>query len=103
MDTDDLTKMARNAVIRAAFDSNTLTAEPGAMARRNQCEGERFLGSRDHLAEIADDPTEYANSCDLENEEGIGTILLGWLAQETCLRVNGILAIRLNNRGARAW
>ena len=68
MDTDDLTEMAWDVIVRAARVSNTLKAELGAMASQFQSEDEWLQGVRAHLKEIADDPADYVESWDLENE-----------------------------------
>ncbi|MEN6374455.1 MAG: hypothetical protein ABFD75_06680 [Smithella sp.] len=103
MDTDDLTEMAWDVIVRAARVSDTLKAELGAMAYRYQSEDEWLQGVRTHLEEIADDPAEYVESWDLENEEGITATMIGSCATEICFRVNEILAIPLSKRGARLW
>ncbi|MDD1650281.1 MAG: hypothetical protein LUO80_07790 [Methylococcaceae bacterium] len=103
MDTDDLTEMAWDVIVRAACVSDTLKAELGAMARRFQSEDEWLRGVRAHLEKITENPAEYADAWDLENEEGITATMIGSCAAELFLRVNEILAIPLSRRGARAW
>lgn len=103
MDTDDLTEMAWNVIVRAARVSDTLKSELGAMARQFKSEDEWLRGVRAHLEEITEDPAEYVDSWNLENEEGITSTMIGSCATEICLRVNEILTIPLSKRGARAW
>ena len=52
MDTDDLTEMAWDVIVRAAHVSDTLKAELGAMASRFKSENEWLRGVRAHLEEI---------------------------------------------------
>lgn len=66
MDTDDLTEMAWDVIIRAARVSDTLKAELGTMARQFQSEGEWLQGVHAHLKEITDDPAGYVDSWELE-------------------------------------
>jgi len=62
MDTDDLTELAWDLIVRAARVSDTLKAELGAMASRFQFEDEWLCGVRAHLKVIADDPDEYVDA-----------------------------------------
>lgn len=103
MDTDDLTEMAWDVIVRAARVSDTMKTELGAMVRRYQSEDEWLQGVLDRLEEIADDPAEYVNSWDLENEEGITATMIGSCATEICLRVHEILVIPLCKRGVMEW
>ncbi len=103
MDTDDLTEMAWDFIVRAASVSDTLKAELGAIARQFQSEDEWLQGVRAHLEAIIEDPAEYVDYWDLENEEGVTTFMIGSCATEFCSRVDKILAVPMNKRGARAW
>lgn len=103
MDTDDFTEMAWDVIVRAARVSDTLKAELGAMAHRYQSEDEWLQSVRAHLEEIADDPSGYVDSWDLENEEGITATMIGSCATEICLRVNEILVIPVSKRGVMEW
>jgi hypothetical protein len=95
VDTDELTEMAWDVIVRVACVSDTLKAELGAMARRFQSEDEWLRGVRAHLEKIAVDPAEYSDAWGLENEEGITASMFGSCAAKLCLRVNEILAIPL--------
>ncbi|MFO7557417.1 MAG: hypothetical protein R6X10_01190 [Desulfobacterales bacterium] len=103
MDTDDLTEMAWDVIVRAGRVSDTLKVELGAMARQFKSEDEWLRRVRAHLEEITEDPAEYVVSWDLENEEGITATMIGSCATEICLRVNEILTLPLSKRGAREW
>jgi len=83
--------------------SDTLKSGLGAMARRFQSEDERLQGVRAHRKEIADDPAEYLGALDLENEESVTATMIGICAAERCSRVGKILAMPMNERGARQW
>jgi hypothetical protein len=61
MDTDDLTEMAWDVIVRAALVSDTLKAELGALARQFKSEDEWLRGVQAHLEEIIEDPDEYAD------------------------------------------
>jgi hypothetical protein len=102
MDTEDLTEMAWDVIVRAARVSDTLKAELGAMANQFQSEDEWLLGVRAHLEVIADDPTEYVDSWDLENE-GVTEKKINSCVAELCSRVDKILALPMSRRGTRAW
>ena len=103
MDTDDLTEPAWDIIVRTARVSDTLKSELGAMAGRFKSEDEWLREVRARLEEIAEDPNGYADYWDLENEEGVTATLIGSCAKELRFRVDEILAIPLNKRGARAW
>lgn len=103
MDTDDLTEMAWDIIVRAACVSDTLKAELGAMARRFQFEDGWLQGVRVHLKEIADDPAEYVDYWDLENEENVTATMIRNCAEELCGRADKILAMPMAKRGAREW
>ena len=103
MDTDDLTEMAGDLIVRAARVSDTLKAELGAMVRQFQSEDEWLRGVRAHLEVIIEDPAEYVDYWGLENEEGVTAVMIGGCATELCSRVDKILVMPMNKRGARAW
>jgi hypothetical protein len=103
MDTDDLTEMAWDVIVRAALVSDTLKAELGALARQFKSEDEWLRGVQAHLEEIIEDPDEYADYWDLEKEEGVTVSMIEDCATELSRRVNEILAVPLNKRGARIW
>jgi hypothetical protein len=103
MDTDGLTEMAWDVIVRAASVSDTLKSELGAIARQFQSEDEWLRGVRACMEEITEDPAGYVDSWDLENKEGVTAAMIGSCAAELCLRVNEILAMPLSKRGARAW
>jgi len=102
VDTDNLTEMAWDVIIRASLVSDTLKAELGAMARHFQSEDEWLRGVHAHLEEIADEPDEYVDDWDLENEEGVTATMIKDCATRICLRANEILAIPLSRRGEKA-
>jgi hypothetical protein len=101
MDTDDLTEMAWDVIVRAARVSNTLKAELGAMASQFQSEDEWLQGVRAHPEEIAADPADYVESWDLENEERVTATMMGIGAADLYSRVDIILARPRNKRGLR--
>ncbi len=103
MDTDDLTEMAWDVIMRAARVSDTLKAELGAMASQFQSEDEWLQGVRAHLEEIAADPAEYVESWDLENEERVTATMIRICAADLCSRMDSILARPMNKRGLREW
>lgn len=101
MDTDDLTEMAWNVIVRAARVSDTLKAELGAMACRCrfQSEDKWLQGVRAHLKELAAAPDDYVDSWDLENEESVTAGQMKKCAMELCDRVDQILATPIHKRG----
>ncbi len=103
MDTDDLTEMAWDVIVRAARVSDTLKAELGAMAGRFQSEDEWLCGVRAHLKAIAADPDEYVDSWGLEDEENVTATMIRTCATDLCSRIDNILAIPINKRGKREW
>ncbi|NLX53144.1 MAG: hypothetical protein GXY72_13700 [Deltaproteobacteria bacterium] len=103
MDTDDLTEIAWDVIVRAARVSDTLKAELGAMASRFQSEDEWLCAVRVHLEEIADDPDAYVDAWDLKHEEGVSADMIGSLAAKLSARVDKILVVPMNKRGAREW
>lgn len=58
--------MTWNVIVCAARVSDTLKAEPGAMASRFKTEDEWLRGARAHLADIFEDPAEHVESWNLE-------------------------------------
>ena len=103
MDTDDLTEMAWDVIVRAAHVSDTLKAELGAMASRYRTEEEWLRGIRAHLVEIGEDPAEYVDSWDLENAEDVTANMIGSIAAELRDRVDIVLSQPINKRGSRSW
>ncbi len=103
MDTDDLTEMAWGVIVRAAQVSDTLKAELGAMASRFKTEDEWLRGVRAHLEEILEDPAEYVEDWDLENTEAVTAAIIGSIAVELRGRVDNVLSMPMNKRGAREW
>jgi len=103
MDTDDLSEMAWDVIVRAAHVSETLKAELGAMASRFKTEEEWLRGARAHLAEIVEDPAEYVDSWDLESAEAVTATMIGRIAQDLRDRVDSILTTPINKRGSRPW
>lgn len=101
MDTDDLTEMAWDVIVRAARVSDTLKAELGAMASRFKTEDEWLCGVRAHLKEIAADPDDYVDAWGLEDEENVTTTMMRTCATDLCCRIDKILAIPINKRGER--
>ena len=104
MDTDELTEMAWNIIVRAAYVSDTLKAQLGVLSGQFQNEDEFwFQGVREHLDGIAGDPDEYVEFWNLEEEENVSASMLMACAIELCRMVDEILTIPLNNRGRREW
>lgn len=103
MDTDDLTEMAWDIIIRAAHVSDTLKAELGAMSRHFHNEDDWLRGVRDHLVEIVEDSDEYVDYWNLEEEEDVSATMIKECAVALCYRVNEILATPLSKRGRREW
>jgi hypothetical protein len=103
MNTDDLTEMAWDVIVRAAQVSDTLKAELGAMASRFKTEDEWLRGARAHLVEIFEDPAEYVDSWDLENTEAITATMVGSIAADLRDRVDRVLSTPMNKRGSRSW
>ncbi len=103
MDTDDLTEMAWDVIVRAARVSDTLKAELGAMAIRFKTEDAWLRGAREHLVEILENPAEYVDSWNLENTEAVTATMIGSIASELRGRVDNVLSTPMNKRGSRSW
>jgi hypothetical protein len=103
MDTDDLTELAWDLIVRAARVSDTLKAKLGAMASRFQFEDEWLCGVRAHLKVIADDPDEYVDAWGLEDEKNVTATLIRICAADLCSRIDKILAMPIKKRGERQW
>jgi len=103
MDTDYLTEMAYDIIVRAARVSDTLKAELGAMARHFDSEDEWLRGVQAHLEEICEDPDEYVEMWDLEDAEAVTAAMIGRFAAELRERVDVILAMPMNRRGPSPW
>ena len=103
MDPDDLTEMAWGIIAHAAYFSDTLKAEIGAMAIRFKTEDEWLQGARAHLVEIFEDPAEYVDSWDLENTEAVTAAMIGSIATELRDRLNSVLSTSMYKRGSRSW
>lgn len=103
MDTDDLTEMAWDVIVRAAHVSDTLKAELGAMASLFNTEDEWLRGVRALLLEIFEDPAEYVDSWDLENAEAVTATMIDSIAAELRDRVDSVLSTPMNKRGSRPW
>lgn len=103
MDTDDLTEMAWDVIVRAAHVSDTLKAELGAMASLFNTEDEWLRGVRAHLVDIFEDPAEYVDSWDLENAEAVTATMIDSIAAELRDRVDSVLSTPMNKRGSRPW
>lgn len=103
MDTDDLTEMAWDVIVRASQVSDTLKAELGAMASRFRTEDEWLRGVRARSVEIFEDPAEYVNSWDLENAENVTPAMIGPFAAALRDHVDSILSTPLHKRGSRSW
>ena len=103
MDTDDLTEMAWDIIVRAAHVSDTLKAELGAMSRHFQNEDDWLRGVRDHLGEIVEDPDVYVDYWNLEEAEDLSATMIKECSGKLYRRVNEILATSLSNRGRREW
>lgn len=101
MDTDELTEMAWDVIVRAARFSDTLKAELGAMASQFKSENEWLRGVQAHLKEIIEYPDEYVDYWDLEHEEGVTVSMIMNCTFDLSSRVNEILAMPLNERGAK--
>jgi len=91
MDTDYLTEIAYDIIVRAARVSDTLKAELGAMARHFDSEDEWLRGVLVHLEEIGEDPDEYVEMWDLEDAEAVSAAMIGDLAVELRERVDAVL------------
>lgn len=103
MDTDNLTEMAWDVIVRSARVSGTLKAELGAMASRFKAEDEWLQAVKAHLKLIAADPDDYVDAWGLEDEEEVTAAMMGRLAVELCRRVDNILAMPIHKRGERVW
>ncbi|MCJ8499531.1 hypothetical protein [Desulfatitalea alkaliphila] len=103
MDTDDLTEMAWGLIVGASRVSDTLKAELGAMAGRFKTEDEWLRGVRAHLVNIFEDPVDYVDFWDLENMEAVTASMIGSIAAELRDRVDTVLSMPMNERGARSW
>jgi RNA processing factor Prp31 len=103
MDTDELSEMAYDIIIRAARVTDTLKAELGAMSSKYKSEEEWLRGVRNHLNEIINDPEEYAEYWNLQEEEGITPGKIKKLT-ENLLRISEIVLVTpIKERGARDW
>ncbi len=102
MDTDDLSEKSWALVVLAACVSDTLKSELGAMASRFRSEDEWLRGVRAHMERIAENPEAYVEYWDLENEEGVTPELMARCAADLCRRVDEILVLPMNRRGAGA-
>ncbi len=103
MDTDDLTIKAWDVIVRAARVPDTVKAELGAMARQLRSGDEWLQGVHAHLKEIADSPAEYVDTWDLENAQSVTPARIRICPAELCNRVDKVLAMPMNRRGARQW
>ena len=103
MDTDDLTDMAWDVIVRAAHFSNTLKVELGAMSRQFQNENEWLLGVREHLGKFTEAPDEYVDFLSLEEEENISQNMLQEFVVVLSSRVGEVLAVPLDKRGRIEW
>ena len=103
MDTDDLTELAWDVIVRAARVSDTLKAELGAMASRFKAEDEWLQAVKAHLKSIAADPDEYVDAWGLEDEKNVTATLIRICAADLCSRIDKILAMPIKKRGERQW
>jgi hypothetical protein len=103
MDTDELSEMAYDIIIRAARVTDTLKAELGAMSSKYKSEEEWLRGARNHLKGIINDPEEYAEYWNLQEDEGITPKEIKKLA-ENLLRISEIVLVTpIKERGSRDW
>jgi hypothetical protein len=103
MDTDELTEMAYDIIVRAARVCDTLKTELGAMSGKYKSENEWLQGVRNYLEEIMDSPDGYVDYWNLEEEEGITPAAIKEYAVELLLQVDKVLTTPLNERGTIGW
>ena len=103
MDTDDLSDMAYDIIIRAARVSDTLKAELGALSSDYKNENGWLRGVQEHLKEILEDPEDYVDSWNLEEEEGVTAARIRELADQLYQQAGVVLSTPLKDRGVPDW
>ena len=99
MDTDDLTEMAYDIIVRAAQVSDTLKAGLGARSFRYDSEDEWLRGVLEFLQMIVAAPDDYVGYWNLEEEEGVTATMMREIAVELSRRAKVTLAKPPNQRG----
>lgn len=100
MDTDDLTDLAYNIILRAADISDMLRVELGAMASQFATEDDWLRGIRAYLREVADEADDYVDVNRLEEFEGVTPAMIRRGATELGRLADDVLATPLDQRGA---
>lgn len=99
MDTDDFSEMAWSVIVQAAWISDTLKSEIGALSTNYKNEDDWLRSIQAHLLEILDDPIEYLDYWNLEIEEGVTVLKINDLVSGLYRHVNEVLSTPLIKRG----
>jgi len=99
MDTDDLTEMAYDIIVRAAQLSDTLKADLGARSLRYESEDDWLRGVLEFLQRIVAAPDDYVDYWNLEEEEGVTATIMRGIAVDLARRAKVTLAKPPNQRG----
>jgi hypothetical protein len=99
MDTDDLSDMAWDIIVRAAQVSDTLKADLGARSGRYENEDDWLCGVQKFLQRIVEEPGEYVDYWNLEEEEGVAAAMIGEIALELSRRAKETMAKPPTQRG----
>lgn len=99
MDTDDLSEMAWEIIVRAAQVSDTLKADLGARSDRYGNEDDWLRGVLEFLQRIVEDPGDYVDYWNLEEEEGVTAAMMREIALELSHRAKETLAKSPTQRG----
>jgi hypothetical protein len=97
MDTDDFSEMAYG-IVCAAQVSDRLKADLGSRAARYKSEDDWLRCIRKFLDLIARKPEDYVDDWNLEQEEGVTSIVLRNLAMELSRRAEETLVTPLSWR-----
>jgi hypothetical protein len=103
MDTDEFSEMAYDIIVQAAWISDTLKAELGALSGRCKNENEWLLRAQRRLQEIIVDLESYVDYWNLEEEEGVAPDEIKKLAEDLRHRIERVLTMPLGDRGIRDW
>jgi hypothetical protein len=91
MDTNDLSELAWELIVRAAQVSDTLKADLGARSGRYGNEDDWLSGALKFLQRIVEDPGDYVDYWNLEEEEGVTAAMMGEIAMELSRRAKETL------------
>lgn len=103
MDTDNLSEMAYELIVRAAQVCDTLKVELGALSRSCSNEEVWLRSVQECCQEIIAGPDDYVDFWNLEEVEGVTAERVSELALELCEKAGDVLSVPSNKRGRIEW